>query len=327
MAKGKGNPADLEGAAKKTGRQIPKRKFTGEYSFTLRGDNVTERASPTIYVRRLALELRRLREAAGMTGEEATGKLGWYSAKVSKIETGRIVPAWGDVADLLDVYGVHDEAARCGLIGLARQARQQGWWRSYSDVLSRADATFVGLESSATSLLVYEPLVLPGLLQTEGYARAALAWAPGRRPGRGTVDRQVELRLRRQTVLSGENPLALRAIIGEQALHTGPGGQAVLAGQLRSLAERAQGPSVTLQVLPRGHTYPGAHGAFGIFRFAGAGDHDIGYAETVAGVVYLERKDDLAKAGATFGHIGSMALPPGESLELIREAARCAAVA
>ena len=133
--------------------------------------------------------------------------------------------------------------------------------------------------------------------------------------------------MRRQAVLSAENPLALQAIIGEPALDAGTGGQAVMAGQLRRLTEHAQRPAVTLQVLPRGHTYPGAHGAFGIFRLAGADVHDVGYAETVAGVVYLERKDDLTKAEATFSHIRSMAMPPGESLELIREAARCAAVA
>jgi transcriptional regulator with XRE-family HTH domain len=288
---------------------------------------MTERISPTIHLRRLGAELRGLREAAGITGDETTGRLGWYSAKVSKIETGRIAPSWGDVADLLDVYGVYDEEVRSSLIRLARQARQQGWWRAYSDVLSRSAATFIGLESAAASLRAYEPLVLPSLLQTESYAWATVSHAPGRKLGYNKIERHVDLRRRRQAVIHSENPLSLDVVIGETALRTGPGDRAVMAEQLSHLIECAQRPAVALRILPRRNGYPGTHGAFGIFRFPDPRDHDVAYAETVAGVVYLERKEDLSRAADVFSHVRCLALEPGQSLEVIRDAAQRATVA
>src|SRR5262245_34702127 len=133
------------------------------------------RPSPTARGRRLRNELKRLREGAGMTHAEVARLLEWSPSKVSRIETGQSRAQTGDVADMLDVYGVSDDAVRKALVQLAREARRRGWWTRYGDVLG--SGTYVGLETEAATIQTYEQQLVPGLLQTEGYARSFIQGA------------------------------------------------------------------------------------------------------------------------------------------------------
>ena len=282
---------------------------------------MADRNSPMVRRRRLGLELRRLREAAGKTGDEVAERLGWSASKVSRIETGRIAAAWGDVSDLLDLYEVTDTAVRQTLIGMARQSREKGWWQSFGDVLSTGYATLIGFETAARELHVFEPLTVPGLLQTPGYAHAVMRSGAIDLSG-DEIDRRVQVRLSRQAVLDGEDALKLWAILDQAVLTRQIGGPQVMADQLAHLAALAHRPGITIQVIAFAE---GAHaamtGAFGIFEFPGE-DPDIAYIDSVTGELYLERPSDVRTAKDALEHLRATAAPIDASLRLIEQAAR-----
>lgn len=284
---------------------------------------MSDRSSPTSRRRRLGLELRRLREAAGLTGDEVGKQLGWSVSKVSRIEKARAAVPWSDVSDLLDVYGV-DDATRAALIQLCKDSKQQAWWQSYNDVLASFKnlANYIDLESAASSLRIYAPLTIPGLLQTEGYARAIIATARPLELTAEEIERRVELRLCRQTVIANDPPLRLWAIIDEAALHRRVGGDKVMREQLTHLAAVARHPDVTLQVIPYdagGHV--AMAGAFSIFSFTDD-DPDVLSVEAVTGTLYLDRDADVRRAALCFDHLRSTAHTAVNSVELINEVAR-----
>ncbi|MFC5188124.1 helix-turn-helix domain-containing protein [Actinomadura harenae] len=274
--------------------------------------------------RRLGAELRRLRESAGKVGDEVSTQLGWYSAKVSKIETGRITVGWGDVADLLDLYGVPVGEQRDRLIALARESkstRRDEWWQPFNDLLSRNYKTAVDLETSATSLRIFEPFVIPGLLQNEDYARAIIK---GRREyAEEEVERRVELRMKRQAVVATGGNLDMWVILDEAALRREIGGPEVMSRQLRRLLEVAEAPGVQVQVVPFGiGPHAAMSGSFGIFSFSEETDPDVVFVETIAGTLYLERNEDIAASKLAFEHLHAAARDLAGSLELISAAAR-----
>jgi transcriptional regulator with XRE-family HTH domain len=280
------------------------------------------RPTPTLRLRRLAAELRRLRADAGLTREEVTERTGINEATLYRLEVARARPQARTLVALLDLYGVTDTDHRTELQALARQSEEQSWLQSFPPELPEAYATYISFEGEASSLLNYECLFIPGLLQTEDYARAALS--------RGMPDatkeevgRQVEARMSRQAVLTREPPLRLWTIVDEAALHRPVGGVKVMQDQLEHLAACADLPQVTLQALPYavgGH--PGMPGSFAILKFADAGAGDVVYIETQASTLFLESDTDLGRFTAIFEHLRALALPPDESVELIRGAAR-----
>jgi transcriptional regulator with XRE-family HTH domain len=279
-----------------------------------------ERGSPTVRRRRLGYELRQLREAAGKTGEDAAVALGWSDSKISRIETGQIAVTWGDVSDMLDLYGVTDPQVRDALISLAREARQQGWWHPYASILGRPYATYIGLESAAESLRVFEPLTVPGQLQTEPYARAIIATST-RELGPDEIEQRLEVRLRRQDVIfKSEDPLRLSVVLDEAALRREVGGPAVMAGQLRRLTEAAAHPRVRIQVLAFAQ---GSHvsmaGSFGIFSFPGEPGGDISFVDTMAGSLFIERPAEVAAARDAFDELSAQALSREDTLALLTE--------
>jgi transcriptional regulator with XRE-family HTH domain len=281
-----------------------------------------ERGSPTVRRRRLGYELRRRREAAGKTGEDVAASLGWSDSKVSRIETGQIAVTWGDVSDMLDLYGVTDPQVRDALIRLARQARQQGWWHPYASILGRPYATYIGLESAAEALRVFEPLTVPGQLQTEPYARAIIRTTT-RELSADEVERLIEVRLRRQDVIfKSEDPLRLSVVLDEAALRREVGGPEVMAGQLQRLAEAAAQPRIRIQVLTFAQ---GSHvsmaGSFGIFSFPGDPGGDTGVVDTMAGSLFIERPAEVAAARAVFDELSAQALSREDTLTLLTEAA------
>ena len=188
---------------------------------------MTERRSPTIRRRRLGAELRRRREAAGVTIDGVAERLECSASKISRIETGHTSATPRDVRDMLEIYGVLG-AESDELVQIAREARQKGWWHPYSTVLTGA---YVGLEAAAQSVRAYEQQVVPGLLQTEEYAKAMIRAA---RPDitADEVDRRVRVRLGRQSLLNQDDPIDLWVVLDEAVVSRPVGGDGVMRAQL-----------------------------------------------------------------------------------------------
>jgi hypothetical protein len=274
---------------------------------------VTGRGSPTIRRRRLGAELRRRREAARVTIEAVADRLECSASKISRIETGYTSATPRDVRALLEIYGV--AGAECDeLVQIAREARQKGWWHPYSTVLTGA---YVGLEAAAASVRAYEQQVVPGLLQTEDYARAMIRAA---RPDitLDEVERRVRVRLGRQSLLTQDDPIDLWVVLDEAVVSRPVGGDAVMRAQLERLVSAAELRNVTLQVLPfDAGAHAGMDGTFTILDFPEPRDPAVVYAENATGGLFLEKADELHKYTFIFDHIRAAALRPEESVALI----------
>src|SRR6185437_5766116 len=193
--------------------------------------------SPTVRRRRLALELRRLREAARLTCEEVAEHLECSASKISRVETGRVSVSPRDVRDMLELYGVTGKE-RDSLVQLARDSRQKGWWHAYSDPHNPQIGTYVGLESAASEIRVYEVSLIPSLLQTEDYARAIIT--SGMMNGAGdNTERSVALRMARQPALTRAEPPLLWTVLDEAALRRRVGGAELMRAQLEHVLELA----------------------------------------------------------------------------------------
>ncbi|MEV7808631.1 helix-turn-helix transcriptional regulator [Microbispora sp. NPDC088329] len=273
--------------------------------------------SPTVRHRRLGRELRRLRENSGLTPDAAAKQLGWSRPKVNRIENARTSPSVTDVADACDLYGA-DSATKAGLIQLCRDASQRGWWTAYSDVFS---GSYVVLEAEAAAIRTWEPVLIPGLLQTEEYARALMGPT---RPAPDDVElkRRVDARMARKITLLGSSAPSLHALIDEGALRRPVASAGVMRRQLESLIDVGDRPNVTVQVVPlTAGLHVGLDGAFSVLSF-GEGDPDVGYTGCPGGDVYVEAADQVRGLTLTFEHLAEMALPPDESAALIAAARR-----
>jgi transcriptional regulator with XRE-family HTH domain len=274
---------------------------------------VGARRSPTVGRRRLGLELRRLREAAGATIDMVADRLECSASKISRIETGHTGATPRDVRDMLTVYGVGGRAAD-DLVQVAREARQKGWWHLYGAVLTGA---YVGLEAAASAIRSYEAQVVPGLLQTEEYARTLIR---NGRPGMPAADaeRRVHVRMARQSLLVQDDPLDLWVVLDETVFHRLVGGATVMRVQLDRLLAAARMPNITIQVLPFS---AGAHvameGSFAILGYDDPADPDVVFAENAAGGLFLEKDEELRQYHEIFDHLRAVALPPEESAAFI----------
>ena len=276
--------------------------------------------SPTVRRKRLTTELRRLREQAGLTCEDVGQRLECSGTRISRMETGRISARPGDVRELLEIYGVTGAEAD-SLVQLARDARRKGWWHSYGRVLPPWFEAYIGLESDAARLRDFQPLVVPGLVQTEGYARAVLRAAP--HAGRGEdIDRQVALRMQRQAILDQASPPEAWLVISESVLRMRVGGPAVMRAQLRRLADLAARTDLTIQVLPSGTAAQvQAVSPFTMLEFADAADPAVVYLEHLTGGVFVENEDEVRRYRVVFDHLRAEALGTVESADLITRVA------
>jgi len=242
----------------------------------------------------LAARLRRLREAAGVSPETACKTIRASRSKISRLELGRTGFKLRDVADLLTLYGVRDDAERATMLALVEHTNADSWWQEYADVVPAWLEEFLDLEQAATLIRAYEVAYVPGLLQTKDYARAVL-WS-GHPATRGMdAERRVRLRLGRQRVLHRAEPARLWAVIDETALRRPVGGGAVMRAQLRYLIEASRLPNVNIQVLPLsagGH--PAAGGGLTMLRFSESELPDVVYLEQMLTAVYLNRPADTA---------------------------------
>lgn len=276
-----------------------------------------ERGSPTLRHRRLGRELRRLRERAGMIGEDASGRLGWSTAKVSRIENAKTLPSIRDVEALLDLYGA-DRAKRDELIGLRRDAAQKGWWEEYREALPPDVLPLLGLEIEATEVRNWETHLVPGLLQTEGYATALVShFQPVVQvPHRWLQDR-VAARMERQRILLFEsNPVTFFAVFEESVLRRRVGEAEVMREQLTHLMQISELEHVEMRILPEDAPPPMPTGPFLHLRFPDF--PDIVYLEEFFGAKYIEDTEQVYAYERAFEHLIEVALDEKSSRELIR---------
>src|ERR1700754_250892 len=274
---------------------------------------VNQQRSPTIRRRRLGVELRRHREAAGVTIDTVAARIGCSTSKVSRIETGHTSATPMDVQNILDIYGV-GEAIKVELVQIAREARQKGWWHSFSTVLTGA---YVGLEAAARAVRTYEQQVIPGLLQSEEYAIAIIRAAQlGDRTEE--IEQRVHVRMARQSLLTSDDPIDLRVVLDEAVLSRPVGGDEVMRDQLRRLIEAARLPNVTLQILPfEVGAHAGMDGTFAILEFEEERDADVVFTENATGGLFLEKFEELGKYNAIFEAIQATALDADASTEMM----------
>ncbi|MGE5289769.1 MAG: helix-turn-helix domain-containing protein [Micromonosporaceae bacterium] len=269
----------------------------------------------------LGTQLRRLREQAGITLEDAGHAIRASHSKMSRIELGRVGFKERDVADLLTLYGVTDEKQREAALKLAREANTPGWWHNYADVLPDWFETYVAFEEVATRIRAYEVQFVPGLLQTEEYTHA-VARLGHPQASKNEIERRVTLRMARQKLLTDPGAPHLWTVLDEAALRRCPCGPAGMREQLRRLITANAMPNVTIQVLPfRAGGHP-AGAAFTILRFAEAEIPDVVYLEQLTSALYLEKQDAVDSYQLVMESLCVRAAPPPETERILGEMLR-----
>ncbi|MBJ7001746.1 helix-turn-helix domain-containing protein [Streptomyces griseofuscus] len=276
--------------------------------------------NPTVRRRRLGQELRKLREQKNMTAEEVAERLLVSQSKISRLENGRRSISQRDVRDLCGVYEVEDQRVVDSLMEMARDSRQQGWWHTFGDI---PYSVYIGLETDAESLRVYEPQIVTGLLQTPAYAEALVRGALPETSA-AEIEKRVGVRMRRQERITTENdPLRLWIVLDEAALHRVVGGKHVMREQLEHLLKLSELPHVTVQVMPfEVGAHPGLNGQYAILEFADAADSSVVYLEGVTSDLYLEKAQDVQKYAVMYEHLRAQSLSVEASRQLIDETAQ-----
>jgi transcriptional regulator with XRE-family HTH domain len=275
-----------------------------------------KRQTPTVRLRRLAAELRTLRTASGLTRDAVVERTGINVATLYRIEHARVRPQTRTLRTLLDLYGA-DEQQQADLIALLRDARQRGWLHAYQSELPEQYTTYIGFEGEARSVWNYESLFVPGLLQTEDYARAVIrAGLPS--ASRADIEPRVEVRMQRQDVLRNDNPLELWGIVDEAALRRQVGGRAIMHAQLSHLLEASELPNITFQVIPFDvGAHAGMPGSFVFMQFTEATIPDVIYLDSMAGDLFLEAEADVRRYRLAFEHLRAVAVSPDASRALV----------
>ncbi|MER7762644.1 helix-turn-helix transcriptional regulator [Streptomyces sp. NPDC097619] len=279
--------------------------------------------NPTVRRRRLGMELRKLREDKGMTAEQVAERLLVSQSKISRLENGRRSISQRDVRDLCDVYEVEDRRLVDSLMQMAKDSRQQGWWHAFGDI---PYSVYIGLETDAASLRVYEPQIIPGLLQTHEYATAIVRGAVPE-TSQSDIEKRVQVRIRRQEriaeaepapVTGDRGPLRLWAVIDEAALRRRVGDEDVMIRQLEHLIGQSELPHVTVQVMPFSMgAHPGVNGQYAILEFPDASDSTVVYIEGVTSDLYLEKANDVQKYSVMYEHLRAQALNVEHTREFI----------
>ncbi|MGA4789849.1 helix-turn-helix domain-containing protein [Nocardia sp. AB354] len=283
-----------------------------------RVDSLVAERGPTALRIAVGGQLRKLREAAGITREAAGEHIRGSHAKISRLELGRTGFKERDVRDLLTLYGVDNAEEREMFLDLVSRANQPGWWHSYNDLLPQWFETYLGLEHASKSIRTFEGQLVPGLLQTEEYTRSVVALGHEN----AEAARRVELRKKRQEILDRSGAPTLWAVLDEAVLHRPIGGEQVLRAQLEHLVEVSMKPNVTIQVLPYaagGHAAAGS--SFTMLRFAEPELPDIVYLEQLTSALYLDRQQDLELYRQVMDRLSVQAEPPERSREMMKKAA------
>ena len=281
-------------------------------------DGPGKTGQPTVSRIVLGAQLRRLREASGISREQAGEAIRASEAKISRLELGRVGFKQRDIVDLLALYGVTDEEEREAVLSLMRQANTRGWWHVHSDLLPSWFEMYLRLEQVAKVVRTYQVQFVPGLMQNEEYARAVITHGHRAQPD-DEIDRRVQLRMERQKILRQHDAPQLWAVIDEAVLTRPVGPPHVMRAQLEHLLEISAAPNVTVQILPfRSGAHAAAGGSFTILRFAEAEIPDVVYLEQLTSAVYLDKRPDVEEYLTIMERIGVQAETPAESVTTIR---------
>jgi transcriptional regulator with XRE-family HTH domain len=287
-----------------------------------------EYGSPTVRRRRLAAELRRLRELADLTGEDVAERLGWSASKVSRIELYRTGVKTADLTKLLDLYGVTG-THQAELLALATEPRRKGWWEAYSDALPEEYSAYIVMEAEAESLEVWAPQLVYGLLQTPDYARAVIEAHMGSTVGLppGKIRQRVQTRIERQQMITGERRLPVTVVLDQSVLLRQVGDERIMREQLQHLIEMSERPNVSLRVLPLVGSHPIGTGGFVLMHFAPvpglSQSTDVIYIEQLGKTaLYVEDEDEVFDYRLALTRITERSLSPDESRNLIAKVAR-----
>jgi transcriptional regulator with XRE-family HTH domain len=280
---------------------------------------VPDQGGPTVLRILLGTQLRRLREANGVTREAAGEAIRASSAKISRLELGRVGCKERDVLDLLTLYGVTDPAEREGYRDLATRANARGWWQQHNDVLPSWFEMYLRLEQAAKVIRTFELQFVPGLLQTEEYARSVILLGHRGSPP-DDVDQRVQLRMSRQKMLGEPGAPQVWAVLDEAAVSRPYGTPAVMRAQLEHLLEAGHRPNVTIQLLPfRAGSHAAAGGPFSILRFAEPDLPDVVYLEQLNSAVYLDKRSDVEDYAGVWERLVVQALTPRDTRAALTE--------
>lgn len=277
-------------------------------------------ASPSLRRRRLAAELRGLREQSGLSASDAARKLEWQASRISRIETRQAGISTPDLRKLLDAYGVADEEYRARLAELARRVNERGWWQQYASLIGSDYADLIVLEAEARTIRTYQQELVPGLLQTPEYAHAII------RAGLPTsttaeIDRLVEIRMERQEVLTRADPPPPRfsVVLSEGALRRPVGGYGVMRRQLELLMRPRDRANITVQVLPfDAGVHPSMVGPFTTMTFADPDDLDVVNVEHATGALFLEEPGELRTYEELWSTLQASALSADDSQAFLK---------
>jgi hypothetical protein len=286
------------------------------------GEPPAEAPGPTVPRMLLGIQLHRLREAAGISPDQAGYEIRASRSKISRMENGQVRFKERDVTDLLTLYGITDETTIAGMVTLARQANAPGWWSKYGDIMADWLEAYLGLETAASVIRTFELQLVHGLFQTEDYARAVTLLGHTAAPAE-EIDRRVNMRLKRQDLLSGAAPPQVWSVIDEGALRRPVGGAAVMRAQLKRLVEVAELRHVTIQVVPfsrGGHAAAG--GSFTVLRFGEPDVPDVVYLEQLTSALYLDKREDVDHYMEVMNQLSTEALTPALTTHFLTEIVR-----
>ena len=276
---------------------------------------------PTVRRTLLGAQLRRLRDAKGVSREDAGWAIRASESKISRMELGRVGFKERDIADLLTLYGVADTDERAALLMLAHEANKPGWWQPYVDLIPNWLQNYLDLEAAAVVIRTYEVQFVPGLLQTDAYARAVILLGYGS-AGTEEIDRRVGLRMARKQLLTRPEPPQLWVVMDEAVLRRPIGGPEVMRAQIEALEEARRLPNVRLQVIPfRAGGHAAAGGAFSVLRFPDPDLPDVVYIEHLTSALYLDGREDVDRYAEAVGRLFIEAEPLIRTQEILRAAA------
>ncbi|MFJ9573663.1 helix-turn-helix domain-containing protein [Streptomyces bacillaris] len=277
---------------------------------------------PTVRRRRLGAELKRLREKAGVSMEDAAERIGGDKPKISRQENGRQGVSKLEIEALLALYGVSDDRLRTALTTLAREGRRKGWWAQYGDILTAGFQEWLSIESDAARILAFQPMLVPGLLQTVEYGMEVIRCAE-KDATQAKRDSYLEVRKVRQEIFARDNPPQYVCLLDEAVLRREVGGPAVMAAQLARILEVNNPPKLTIQVVPFGQGWhAGMHGPFNIYNYPDPMDLDVVNLDYLDGALYLEEDDSVKRYQLAFDELRGTALNTPQSIELVSSVQR-----
>jgi transcriptional regulator with XRE-family HTH domain len=283
---------------------------------------MAEGGSPLVQRRRLRAELKKARQTSGLTQEQVAVAMDWSLSKVIRIEAGSSGISTNDLKALLQLYGVADSGQVDSLVALARAARERSWWSAYRDVAPASLLQLIEYESAGSVVRQFENTFIPGILQTEDYARAVIQDYYNERQGSDKLRALVELRIRREDLFDADNRPSFQFMLDEAVIRRLVAGSSVMRNQLRRLIEVAEKPNVTVEVIPfSAGLHRGMNGPFEVIEFADPSDGDIVFLESPRGDIVSDEPEETLKYREAFERLEKAALGPRDSLALIAEIA------